>query len=72
MNWKMLHWIVQHMEDWYAVCRVRGRRLEGEDIDRMLQTLLSLSRQDSDFNFILLVFLTEYEDELPFFEHENE
>lgn len=38
----------------------------------MLQTLLSLSMQDSDFNFILLVFLTEYEDELPFFEHEDE
>lgn len=38
----------------------------------MLQSLLSLCRQDSEFNFILLVFLTEYEEELPFFEHEDE
>lgn len=71
MNWNMLQWIVQHMEDWYAICRVHGKRLKGEDIGRMLQSLLSLCRQDSEFNFILLVFLTEYEEELAFFEHED-
>lgn len=72
MEQATMHWIVKNMDTWEAICRVHGKKFIGDEVMQTFRLLLELAKQYNDFDTIFTVFLTIYENELPFFERETE
>ena len=72
MNQTTVHWIVENDDTWQAICRVNGKEFTGDEVMQIFRLLLNLARENSDFDTIFTVFLTIYEEELPFFGREEE
>ena len=63
-----LKWMEQETEAWLKVCRAQGRAFKKEELIPAMKNLLKMAKDNADSSVILLVFLTEYEEELAFIE----
>lgn len=72
MKQETLSWIVENYSIWQAICRVHGKKFTGDEVMQTFRLLLYLAETSSDFGTIFTVFITIYENELPFFAREEE
>lgn len=64
-------WIVNNWDKWLKICRVRQKEFTAEELPEVIKELLGLIIEDTEFEVILSVVLTVYEEELPFFNEED-
>ena len=67
MNHETIEWIAQNKDTWFAICRARGKAFAGDEVMEAFEMLHQKAKQNPDFSTVFTVFLTVYENELPFF-----
>jgi len=64
----IMKWVTDNWETWKRICRINNYEFDEIELMHMLSELTQLSSRNVYFNIILIVFLTEYQKELPFLE----
>jgi len=68
---EIIRWISKNVDKWYKICRVKDHEFDESELIEVFAEILNLCADDMLFNTILMVFLTEYRVELPFFEEDE-
>lgn len=64
-------WVADHFAFWQKICRANHQAFRNDELGKVFQALLKLAKKNPDFGIILIVFLTEYENEFPIFRSSN-